>query len=105
MMDKKGGRIHAHAEVRLELTSLIMNGRRLEVDSSSFDKKKGVLAAKVKAEAEPSAKATAGAALAGNPSEVGGPVIAAFSAAKVVHRRGARSTSDWFLPSPSRRQR
>ena len=98
MVDKKGGRIHAHAEVRLELISLILNGRRLDVDSSAFDKKKGVLAAKVKAEAEPSAKATAGVALAGDPSGVGGPMIAAFRAAKVV--KAAGSKIDFRLVSP-----
>lgn len=98
MVDKKGGRIHAHAEVRLELVSLILNGRRLDVDSSAFDKKKGVLAAKVNAEAEPSAKATAGVALAGDPSGVGGPVIAAFRATKVV--KAAGSKIDFRLVSP-----
>ncbi len=31
--DKKGGHIHGKAEVRLELVSLVVNGRRLGVES------------------------------------------------------------------------
>lgn len=90
MRDKKGGHLHGRAEVRLELVGLVLNGRKLSVDSSAYDKKKGVLSSKIEAEAEPSARATAGVALAGDPSGVGGPVIAVFRAAKVVKPAGSR---------------
>lgn len=90
MRDKKGGHLRGRAEVRLELVGLILNGRQLSVDSSAYDKKKSALSTKIGAEAEPSARATAGVALAGDPSGVGGPVIAVFRAAKVVKPAGSR---------------
>src|SRR5215467_1352263 len=46
---KKGGHVHGNAKVSLELMSLIINGRRLEVESNELTKKKG--AAETKGEA------------------------------------------------------
>lgn len=95
--DKKGGRIHAHAEIKLELVSLIINGRKLEVDSSTYDKKKGVLSSKVAPEARASANAAGAAAMGGAPG-VADPVIAAFRAAKV--EKPAGSKIDFTLTAP-----
>lgn len=85
---KKGGRVHGSAKVTLELVSLIMNGRRLEVDSDELTKKKS--AASSKAEAVTKKAPSAGGTLAGEPAGVALPVIAAFSAAKVIVKPGSR---------------
>lgn len=95
--DKKGGRVHEHAEVRLELVSLIINGRKLEVESSTYEKKKGVLAAKAAPEAKASANAAGDVAAGGQPG-VADPVIAAFRAAKVTKPAGSRI--DFTLTAP-----
>lgn len=95
--DKKGGRIHGHAEVELELVSLIINGRRLEVESSTYEKKKGVLATKAAPEAKASANSAGGVALGGQPG-IADPVIAAFRAARVEKPRGSRI--DFTLSAP-----
>lgn len=95
--DKKGGRIHGHAEVQLELVSLIINGRKLEVESSTYEKKKGVLATKAAPEAKASANAAGGVATGGQPS-VADPVIAALRAAKVEKPAGSRV--DFTLAAP-----
>jgi len=95
--DKKGGRIHGHAEVELELVSLIINGRKLEVASSTYEKKKGVLAAKAAPEAKASANSAGDVAVGGQPG-IADPVIAAFRAAKVEKLAGTRI--DFTLAAP-----
>ena len=95
--DKKGGRIHGHAEVELELVSLIINGRKLEVASSTYEKKKGVLAAKAAPEAKASANTAGDVAVGGQPG-IADPVIAAFRAAKVEKPAGTRI--DFTLAAP-----
>ena len=86
--DKKGGHLHGKARVRLELVSLIINGERLGVDTNAPKKEKGSASTKASAEAK---KGPQGAGvMAGNPGAVAGPVIAAFSAAKVDVKPGSR---------------
>ena len=93
---KKGGHLHGKAKVRLELVSLIMNGERLGVESDQPSKKEGSAHAKVSAEAR---KGPEGAGvMSGNPGAVAGPVIAAFSAAKVDVKPGSRI--EFTLESP-----
>lgn len=86
--DKKGGHLHGKAKVRLELVSLIINGERLGVDTNAPKKEKSSGSAKASAEAKKGPQG-AGAAT-GNPGAVAGPVIAAFSAAKVDVKPGSR---------------
>jgi hypothetical protein len=97
VQDRKGGRIHGHAEVELELVSLIKNGRKLEVASSTYEKKKGVLAAKAAPEAKASANSAGDVAAGGQPG-IADPVIAAFRAAKVEKPAGTRI--DFMLAAP-----
>ncbi len=86
--DKKGGHLHGKAKVRLELVSLIINGERLGVETNAPKKEKGSGSAKASAEAK---KGPQGAGVAvGNPGAAAGPVIAAFSAAKVDVKPGSR---------------
>ena len=86
--DKKGGHLHGKAKVSLELVSLIINGERLGVDTNAPMKEKGSGSTKASAEAK---KGPQGAGVvAGNPGAVAGPVIAAFSAAKVDVKPGSR---------------
>lgn len=85
---KKGGRVKGNAKVSLELVSLIINGRRLEVDSNELTKKKG--AASTKAEAVTKKAPSGAGTVAGEPAGVALPVIAAFSAAKVQVKPGSR---------------
>jgi hypothetical protein len=86
--DKKGGHLHGKAKVRLELVSLMINGERLGVDANAPKKEKGSASTKASAEAK---KGPQGAGVvAGNPGAVAGPVIAAFSAAKVDVKPGSR---------------
>jgi hypothetical protein len=86
--DKKGGHLHGKAKVRLELVSLIINGERLGVDTNAPKKEKGSASTKASAEAK---KGPQGAGvMTGNPGAVAGPVIAAFSAAKVDVKPGSR---------------
>jgi hypothetical protein len=86
--DKKGGHLHGKAKVRLELVSLIINGERLGVNTNAPKKEKGSASTKASAEAK---KGPQGAGvMAGNPGAVAGPVIAAFSAAKVDVKPGSR---------------
>jgi hypothetical protein len=89
--DKKGGHIHGKAEVRLELISLVVNGRRLGVESDPEVRGQGAGAAKVKAEAK-SGEHLGGSAtgVAGPAGSAAGPVIAAFSAAKVEMKPNSR---------------
>ena len=91
MDDKKGGKFHGNAEVELQLTSLIMNGERSDVDAYSVNKKKGALSTKAQAEVKPGAAGAAEVAASVNPVgavALGG--IAAFRAAKVDMKPGSR---------------
>jgi hypothetical protein len=94
---KKGGHIKGKAKVRLELVSLIMNGQRLGVDSNAPSKEKGAASAKGSAVAKKSEHG-GGSVLAGDPGAVAGPIIAAFSAAKVEVKAGSRI--EFQLESP-----
>lgn len=87
--DKKGGRVHGRAEVQLALTSLVINGTQIGVESSTYEKKRGVLATKAAPEAKASANAAGTVALSGTPG-IADPVIAAFRAAKVEQAAGTR---------------
>ena len=87
---KKGGHIHGKAKVRLELVSLVMNGESLGVETDQPSKKEGAAHAKVSAEAKKGAEGTGAGTMAGNPAGLAGPVIAAFSAAKVDVKPGSR---------------
>jgi len=95
---KKGGHIHGKAEVTLELVSLIMNGQRLEVDSDVRTKKKGAASTKTSAIAKKGESGGGAAAVGGDPAAVGGPVIAAFTAAKAEVKAGSRI--EFTLESP-----
>jgi hypothetical protein len=81
--DKKGGHLHGKAEVELELIGLVMNGRQLELESETYTKQKGALAAKVQGEAAPAAGAGTNAAAGTDPGSAASPVIAIFRAARV----------------------
>jgi hypothetical protein len=98
MAGKKGGRIFGHAEVQLALVEMIINGQKIDVETNTYDKKKGVLASKVKSEETPSANAAGDTAISGQPSGVANPVIAAFRAAKVVKPAGSKV--DFTLTAP-----
>jgi hypothetical protein len=87
---KKGGHFHGKAKVRLELVSLVMNGERLGVETDQPSKKEGAAHAKASAEAKRGAEGTGAGAMAGDPTALAGPVIAAFSAAKVDVKPGSR---------------
>lgn len=92
---KKGGHIHGKAKVRLELTSLILNGQRLKVESSTPSKEKGAGSAKGSAVAKKGAKIgspdnVAAGAAGGEAVAAAGPVIAVFTAAKVEVKAGSR---------------
>ena len=85
---KKGGHVHGNAKVSLELVSLIINGRRLEIESNELTKKKGALS--TKAEAVTKKAPSSADTVAGEPAGAALPVIAAFSAAKVQVKPGSR---------------
>jgi len=85
---KKGGHVHGNAKVSLELVSLIINGRRLEVESNELTKKKGTIEAK--SDAVIKKAPSGGETLAGEPVGAALPIIAAFSAAKVQVKPGSR---------------
>ena len=93
---KKGGHIEGKAKVRLELVSLIMNGQRLGVDSNAPSKSKGAAEAKTSAAAKKGQGA--GGVLAGDPAAAAGPLVAAFTAAKVEVKAGSRV--EFRLESP-----
>jgi hypothetical protein len=96
VQNKKGGHFHGKAEVTLELVSLVMNGRRLEVDSDARTKKKGALKSKGAAAAKKAPDATG--AVTGDPLDAASPAIAVFSAAKVEVKAGSRI--EFRLESP-----
>ena len=81
--NKKGGHLHGKAEVELELIGLVMNGRKLEVESDTYQKDQGALAAKVKSAGPASAGAGANVATGSGVGSGVSPVIAIFHAAKV----------------------
>jgi hypothetical protein len=93
---KKGGHLHGKAKVRLELVSLIMNGERLGVETDARSKKEGTAHAKASAEAREGPEGAG--VMTGNPGAVAGPVIAAFSAAKVDVKPGSRI--EFMLEAP-----
>jgi hypothetical protein len=96
--DKKGGHIHGKAEVRLELISLVVNGRRLGVETDPEVRGQGAGAAKAKAEAKSGEHLGSAASVAGPAGSAAGPVIAAFSAAKVEMK--ANSRVEFILAEP-----
>src|SRR5262249_31824513 len=85
---KKGGHIHGNAKVSLELVSLIINGRSLELESNELTKKNS--AASTKDEAVAKRAPSSADTVAGEPAGAALPVIAAFSAAKVQVKPGSR---------------
>jgi hypothetical protein len=88
--DKKGGHIHGKAEVRLELISLVVNGRRLGVQSDPEVRGQGSGAAKAKAEAKSGEHLGSASSIAGPAGSAAGPVIAVFAAAKVEMKANTR---------------
>ena len=91
VLNRKGGRLHGKADVRLELVSLVLNKEKLDVDSDEYRKKQSALGSKLKGTEEASAGAGASAATSPNPAgSVVGPVIAIFRAAKVDLQAGTR---------------
>ena len=108
--DKKGGHLHGKAEVELELVSLVINGQKLDVESDSFKKEQGAIAAKAGAVAKPAAGAAASAAAdAATTGSPGGavlePAIAVFRSAKVKLPAGTRVpfnlTEDFTFHKPA----
>jgi hypothetical protein len=87
---KKGGHVHGEAKVSLELVSLVVNGRRLEVDSDIKTNDKGALSAKGKAEKNSVSHLGSSTGPAGPAGAAAGPVIAVFSAAKVEVKPNTR---------------
>jgi hypothetical protein len=96
--DKKGGHIHGKAQIRLELVSLVVNGRRLGIESDQEVKGQGAVAARAKAEEKSGEHLGSGTSVAGPAGSVAGPVIAAFSAAKVEMK--ANSRVEFILAEP-----
>lgn len=92
---KKGGHFHGKAKVRLELTSLILNGQRLRIESNAPSKEKGAARAKASAIGKKSATSGVPQTAAEGATSMGatataGPVIAVFTAAKVEVKPGSR---------------
>jgi hypothetical protein len=81
--DKKGGHLHGKAEVELELIGLVMNGRQLQLESDTYTKQKGAIAAKVEGAAGPAAGAGINAGSGTDPGSAASPVLAIFRAARV----------------------
>lgn len=88
--DKKGGHIHGKAQVRLELVGLVLNGRRLGVESDQEVRGQGAAAAKAKAEVKSGEHLGSATGVAGPAGSAAGPVIAVFSAAKVEIKPNSR---------------
>jgi len=97
-VDKKGGHIHGKAQVSLELVGLVVNGRRLGVESDPEVRGQGAVAGKVKAEAKSGDHVSVGTGVAGPAGSAAGPVIAAFSAPKVEMK--ANSRVEFILAEP-----
>ena len=99
VLNRRGGRLHGKADVRLELVSLVLNKEKLDVDSNEYRKKQSALDAKLKGTGEASAGAGTSAATSPNPAgSAVGPIIAIFRAAKVELQAGTRIT--FTLESP-----
>jgi hypothetical protein len=88
--DTKGGHLHGKAQVRLELVGLVVNGRRLGVESDQEVRGQGAAAAKAKAEAKSGEHLGSATGVAGPAGSAVGPVIAVFSAAKVEIKPNSR---------------
>jgi hypothetical protein len=95
---KKGGHIKGKAEVRLELVSLVVNGRRLGVESDQEVRVQSAAAAKAKAETKSGEHVGSATGVAGPAGSAAGPVIAAFSAPKVEMK--ANSRVEFVLAEP-----
>ena len=99
VLNRKGGRLHGKADVRLELVNLVLNKEKLDVDSNEYRKKQSALDAKLKGTGEASAEGGTSAATSANPAGGAvGPIIAIFRAAKVELQAGTRIT--FTLESP-----
>jgi hypothetical protein len=94
---KKGGHIKGKAEIELELVSLVVNGRKLGVETDVHQKSKGALGAKAKAEREQGGGGAPGAGAMGAAS-MAGPAIAAFTAPKAEIKANTRV--EFNLTSP-----
>jgi hypothetical protein len=94
---KKGGHIKGKAEIELELVSLVVNGRKLGVETDAHQKDQGALSAKAKAERREGGSSGPGAGPMGSAS-MAGPVIAAFTAAKAEIKPNTRV--EFHLTSP-----
>jgi hypothetical protein len=91
MEDRKGGRLHGKAPLRLELVGLVINKNKLDIESDDYSKKQGVLSAKLNATGKASVDGGSRAATSATPE--GGavsPIIAVFSAAKIELSAGIR---------------
>jgi hypothetical protein len=89
--DRKGGKLHGKAAVKLELVGLVINKEKLDVDSDNYGKKQGALSAKVKGAGTAGAAGASGAATSATPEGgAAGPIIAVFRAAKVHLPAGTR---------------
>src|ERR1700730_6100976 len=87
---KKGGHIKGKAEVRLELVSLVVNGRRLGVESDPGGEGQGAVAAQSEAEKKSGEPVGTATGVAGPAGSAAGPVIAAFAAPKVEMKPNSR---------------
>ena len=96
--NKKGGHIKGKAEISLELVSLVVNGKKLEVESNTESKDKGALAAKGKAEKDSATHLGSATGPAGPAGAAAGPVIAVFAAPKVELKPNSRV--DFILAEP-----
>ena len=96
--EKKGGRIHGHAEVVLALESLVINNTQVGVETDIFRQKKGLISSKAKAEATASANAATDTIVSQSPSDAAGPVIAIFRAADVKKLAGTKISFDLIQP-------
>lgn len=87
---KKGGHVKGKAEVQLELVSLVVNGRRLGVETDVEMKDKGALEAKAGAEKQSVEHMGSATGLAGPAGAAAGPVTGVFTAAKVEIKPNTR---------------
>jgi hypothetical protein len=96
--NKKGGHLKGKAQISLELVSLVVNGKKLEVESQTESKDKGALAAKGKAEKDSATHLSSATGPAGPAGAAAGPVIAVFAAPKVEVKPNSRV--DFILAEP-----
>jgi hypothetical protein len=87
---KKGGHIKGKAQVSLELVSLVVNGKRLGVETDVEDRDKGAMQAKAGAEKQSVQHMGSATGLAGPAGAAAGPVIGVFTAAKVEIKPNTR---------------